>query len=73
MPVVRARDVLMHILRFCQVTLDRMFLVAGRTEHFEVVVDMRNGGQQTVSFNSPPEVAVGDRVRLTNGSLVRER
>ena len=46
---------------------------SNRTEHFEVVVDMRNGGQQTVSFNSPPEVAVGDRVRLANGSLVRDR
>ena len=46
---------------------------SNRTEHYEVVVDMRNGGQQTVSFNSPPELAVGDRVRLANGSLVRDR
>jgi outer membrane lipoprotein SlyB len=44
-----------------------------RSEHFEVLVDMRNGGQQTVTFNAPPDLAVGDRVRLTNGSVVRER
>ncbi|MEO6410754.1 MAG: glycine zipper 2TM domain-containing protein, partial [Burkholderiaceae bacterium] len=44
-----------------------------RTEHFEVVVDMRNGGQQTVSYSTPPEFAVGDRVRLANGNLVRDR
>ena len=46
---------------------------SGRTEHFEVLVDMRNGGQQTVTYNTPPDVTVGDRVRLTNGSLVRDR
>ncbi len=46
---------------------------SNRTEHYEVVVDMRNGGQQTITFNSPPEFAVGDRVRLANGSLVRDR
>ncbi|MEO7151833.1 MAG: glycine zipper 2TM domain-containing protein [Burkholderiaceae bacterium] len=44
-----------------------------RTEHFEVLVDMRNGGQQTVSYNVPPDVAVGDRVRLTSNGLVRDR
>lgn len=46
---------------------------SNRTEHFEVLVDMRHGGQQTVTFNAPPELAIGDRVRLTDGNLVRDR
>ena len=46
---------------------------SNKTEHYEVLVDMRNGGQQTVTFDNPPELAVGDRVRLTNGGLVRDR
>lgn len=46
---------------------------SNRTEHFEVLVDMRQGGQQTVTFENPPELAVGDRVKLVNGSLVRDR
>ena len=46
---------------------------SNRTEHFEVLVDMRSGGQQTVTYNATPDVAVGDRVRLSGNGLVRER
>ena len=46
---------------------------SNKTDHYEVLVEMRNGGQQTVTFDNPPELAVGDRVRLANGGLVRDR
>ncbi len=41
-----------------------------RTQHFEVVVRLENGGTQTVSYETPPNVRVGDRVRVENGTLV---
>ena len=42
-----------------------------RTTHYEVVVQLQNGGSQTVSYASEPEFHVGDRVRVVDGALVR--
>ncbi|MDB5796491.1 MAG: glycine zipper protein [Paucimonas sp.] len=40
--------------------------------HYEVLVRLRNGGQQTVSFQADPGYQVGDRVKVQDGALVRD-
>jgi len=40
------------------------------TKHYEVVVRLENGGTQTVSLPTQPQVSVGTRVRVENGSLI---
>jgi len=42
-----------------------------RPEHFEVVVRMQMGGTRTVTYQSDPGFRVGERVRLTDGTLAR--
>jgi outer membrane lipoprotein SlyB len=39
--------------------------------HYDVVVRLENGGAQTISYPTPPAFAVGNRVRVENGTLVR--
>jgi outer membrane lipoprotein SlyB len=41
------------------------------TKHFEVVVRLDNGGSQVISYPAQPGFAVGTRVRVENGALVR--
>ena len=41
------------------------------TKHYEVVVRLSNGGTQTVSYPTQPQMSVGTRVRVENGSLIR--
>ena len=41
------------------------------TTHYDVVVRLENGGSQTVSYPAQPGYAVGTRVRVENGTLVR--
>ena len=41
-----------------------------KTQHFEVVVRLENGGTQTIAYSAPPGMRVGDRVRVENGTLV---
>lgn len=45
---------------------------ARKTEHHEVVVRFANGGTQTVAYENDPGYRVGDKVRVNNGTLVRE-
>lgn len=44
-----------------------------KTTHYEVVVQLRNGGRQTLSYASEPAFRVGDPVRIVNGALVSDR
>jgi outer membrane lipoprotein SlyB len=41
-----------------------------KTQHYEVVVRLENGGTQTISYPAQPSMRVGDRVRVENGTLV---
>jgi len=41
------------------------------TKHYEVVVRLDNGGTQTISYPADPGMAVGTRIRVENGTLVR--
>lgn len=41
-----------------------------KTQHFEVVIRLENGGTQTVAYPTQPNMRVGDRVRVENGTLV---
>lgn len=45
----------------------------GKTTHYEVVVRLEGGGQQTFTYETDPGLAVGTRVRVADGRLVRER
>ena len=40
------------------------------TKHYEVVVHLQGGGTQTITYTSPPPFAVGQKVRVENGTLV---
>jgi outer membrane lipoprotein SlyB len=40
------------------------------TKHYEVLVRLSNGGTQTVSYPTQPQLSVGTRVRIENGTLV---
>ena len=42
-----------------------------KATHYEVVVRLQGGGQQTFSYQSDPGLAVGTRVRVVDGRLVR--
>ncbi len=46
---------------------------ARKTQHYEVVVRLASGGTQTVAFENDPSYRVGDKVRVVNGTLVREQ
>lgn len=46
---------------------------ARKTQHYEVVVRLAGGGTQTVAFENDPSYRVGDKVRVVNGTLVREQ
>ena len=43
-----------------------------KTQHYEVVVRFANGGNQTVAFENDPGYRVGDKVKIDNGTLVRD-
>lgn len=39
--------------------------------HYEVIVRLQNGTAQTLNFATPPAFQVGDKVRITEGVMVR--
>jgi outer membrane lipoprotein SlyB len=41
------------------------------TRHYEVITRLESGGTQAVSYETDPGYKVGDRVRVENGTLVR--
>ncbi len=41
-----------------------------KTQHYDVVVRLENGGTQTVSYPTQPAFRVGDKVKVENGVLV---
>lgn len=44
---------------------------ANASHYYEVVVRLESGGTQTISYAEAPGLAVGTRVRIENGNLVR--
>jgi outer membrane lipoprotein SlyB len=42
------------------------------TKHYEVIVRLESGGTQAVSYPAEPGYKVGDKVKVENGTLVRE-
>lgn len=42
-------------------------------KHFEVITRLENGGTQAVSYETDPGYKVGDKVRVENGTLVRNQ
>lgn len=43
-----------------------------KDSHYEVLVRLQNGGTQTASFDADPGYKIGDRVKITDGVLVRD-
>lgn len=43
-----------------------------RTEHYEVVVRFDAGGMQTITYETNPNLQVGEKVRVNNGVLERD-
>lgn len=43
------------------------------TKHYEVIARLENGGTQAIPFDTDPGYKVGDRVRVENGTLVRNQ
>lgn len=43
-----------------------------KTLHHEVLVRLQGGGTQTVSFEADPGYRVGDKVKITDGVLIRD-
>ena len=43
------------------------------TKHHEVIVRLESGGTQAVSYEAEPGFKVGERVRVENGTLVRDQ
>jgi len=43
------------------------------TKHYEVITRLESGGTQAVSYEAEPAFRVGDRVRVENGTLVRNQ
>jgi outer membrane lipoprotein SlyB len=41
------------------------------TKHYEVMVRLQNGATQTVSFAADPGYRIGDKVKISNGIIVR--
>ena len=44
---------------------------ARKTNHYEVLVHLQNGANQTVSYAAEPGFKVGDRVKINDGVIVR--
>lgn len=44
-----------------------------KNAHYEVLVRLQNGGTQTVSFPAEPGFRVGEKVRITDGTLARDQ
>jgi len=42
------------------------------TKHYEVIARLESGGSQAVSYAAEPGFRVGDRVKVENGTLVRD-
>ena len=43
------------------------------TKHYEVIARLESGGTQAIPFDTDPGYKVGDRVRVENGTLVRNQ
>lgn len=43
------------------------------TKHHEVIVRLESGGSQAVSYEAEPGFRVGDKVKVENGTLVRDQ
>jgi len=43
-----------------------------KTQHYEVLVRLQNGGTQTVTYAADPGYRIGDKVRITDGVLARD-
>lgn len=43
------------------------------TKHYEVITRLENGGTQAIPYETDPGYKVGDRVRVENGTLVRNQ
>lgn len=43
------------------------------TQHYEVIARLEGGGSQAVSYEAEPAFRVGDRVKVENGTLVRDQ
>ena len=43
-----------------------------KTKHYEVVVRLQGGGTQAMTYATEPGFRVGDKVKVVNGTLVRE-
>lgn len=43
------------------------------TRHYEVIVRLESGGSQAVSYETEPGFKAGDRVKVENGTLVRNQ
>lgn len=43
------------------------------TRHYEVIVRLEGGGTQAASYDAAPGFTVGDKVRVENGTLVRNQ
>ena len=44
-----------------------------KNTHYEVLVRLQNGGTQTVSFPAEPGFRVGEKGRITDGTLARDQ
>ncbi len=43
------------------------------TKHYEVITRLENGGTQAISYETDPGYKVGEKVRVENGTLVRNQ
>lgn len=43
------------------------------TKHYEVIARLENGGTQAITYETEPGYKVGDKIRVENGTLVRNQ
>jgi outer membrane lipoprotein SlyB len=44
-----------------------------KTKHYEAIVRLQGGGTRAVSYEAEPGFRMGDKVRVVNGTLVRDQ
>ena len=44
-----------------------------KSSHYEVLVRLQNGGTQTVTYQAEPGYRIGEKVRITDGTLARDQ
>ena len=44
-----------------------------KASHYEVLVRLQNGGTQTVTYQAEPGYKIGEKVRITDGTLARDQ